>query len=79
MRKRQVLVVLSAGAALGLGLASITRHASADAEPSSCTLAMEFGPLRAVMPEGWLLFEDHQGTVRVVDSRCQVKRIVSRR
>ena len=78
MRKPQTLVVLGAGVVLGLGLTSTSRSASADAGESSCSVSKTAGSLRAVTSEGWLVFEDDQGTVRVVDSVCRVKRTIGR-
>ena len=78
MRKPRGLVLLGAGALLGLAVASAARWAGAEAAASSCVAPKEYGGLKAVSVEGWLLFEDVQGTVRLIDSRCQVKRIVGR-
>jgi len=78
MRKPHTLVVLGAGVVLGLGLTLGSRLANADAGGTSCSVSKTAGSLRAVTSEGWLVFEDDQGTVRVVDSGCKVKRIIGR-
>ena len=78
MRKPQALVVFGAGVVLGLGFTSGSRLAAADAGGSRCSVSKTAGPLRAVTSEGWLVFEDDQGTVRVVDNTCKVKRSIGR-
>ena len=80
MRMRPFVLPFAAGVALAAVISSsVSGRADADSDARACTVSSEFGPLRGATVEGWLLFEDQHGTVRVIDSRCQIKRTVGRR
>ena len=79
MHNRRTLLLLGGGVVLGLGLAAGGELVSAESREDSCSVSRSAGSLRAVTAEGWLVFEDEQGAVRMVDSRCKVKRVIDRR
>jgi hypothetical protein len=70
--------LLGAGVLLGLGLASVSRPTAAEAGGTGCSVPKTNGALRAVTAAGWFVFEDSDGTVRVVDSVCKVKSVIGR-
>jgi|RhiMetdeSRZDD1v2_1073273.scaffolds.fasta_scaffold3830508_1 hypothetical protein len=79
MRRSHFVLPFAAGVALAAGISSsFSGRADADGGAAGCRVSSEFGGLRGATPEGWLLFEDQHGTVRVIDNRCQVKRTVGR-
>jgi hypothetical protein len=78
MPNLRTLFLVGAGVILGLVLTSVSRPADAEAGGTSCSIPKNAGALRAVKSEGWFVFEDSEGTVRVFDSVCKVKRSINR-
>jgi len=78
MRKRTALVTTLAGMLLGYGAGALLRPQVVEAHGSNCNVPKTIGTLKTARADGWLFFEDSEGVVRGVDTRCQVKITIGR-
>ena len=78
-----------AGAVLGVMALTLVHNVRAQIQPpggqilpppvvvKTCNVSPAFGTLKAVWDD-WLLFEDSAGTLRSIDSACEVRHTIRR-
>ena len=77
MSRVRFALVLTVGVVLGFA-ASLWNPLLAQGDVRSCSIARNFGTVKAAWDE-WLVFENEQnGTIRLVDDRCRVRQIMQK-
>ena len=77
MSKLRASVVAIIGIAIGFS-AAIWNPVQAQDTPKSCTIARNFGLVKATW-DNQLVLESPTGTIRLVDDRCRVRQIIQRK
>ena len=77
MSKGRLLVIAAVGLGLGFS-ATIWNPVQAQDTPKTCTIARNFGSVKATWDNQSVL-ESVNGTIRLIDDRCRVRQIIQRK